>query len=82
MEDRIKELEERIKKLEKKDKRRTIFSIIKVVLYIILIASLSFGIYTVYNKVIEEIKPYKEILDTYNEADSKIKSITDLFKNN
>lgn len=79
MEDRIRELEERIEKLERKEKRRTIFMVVKVILSILLIAALSYGAYVVYNKVIEEIQPYKEILDNYNEADSKIKSITDLF---
>jgi hypothetical protein len=80
MEDRIKELEERIEKLERKERKRTILSIVKLGLYLILIGALSFGAYKVYEKVIEVYEPYKEIVDKYNETDSTIKSITDLFK--
>lgn len=80
MEDRILELEERIERLERKEKRRTIFMVVKVILSILLIVALSYGAYIVYNKVIEEIQPYKEILDTYNETDQSIKNIKDLFR--
>ena len=80
MEDRILELEKRIEKLERKEKRRTIFMVVKVILSILLIVALSYGAYIVYNKVIETIEPYKEILDTYNETDQSIKNIKDLFR--
>ena len=80
MEDRIKELEERIERLERKERNRTILSVVKIGLYLILIGALSFGAYKLYQKVIEVYEPYKEIVDKYNEADNTIKNITDLFK--
>ena len=80
MEDRILELEERIEKLERKEKRRKIFTFIKLILIIIIVSGLIYGGYKLYTTIEETIKPYKEIVDTYNEADNKIKNIKDLFR--
>ena len=80
MEERLNELEERLEKLERKERNRTILSVVKLGLYLILIGALSFGAYKVYEKVMEVYEPYKEIVDKYNETDKTIKSITDIFK--
>lgn len=80
MEDRILELEERIEKLERKEKRRKIFTFIKLILIIIIVSGLIYGGYKLYTTIEETIKPYKEIIDTYKEADNKIKNIKDLFR--
>ena len=80
MEEKIYELEERIKKLEKKEKRRTIISVVKIIIYIVAFGVLAFVGYKAYTTLYETIEPYKEVIDNYNETNTKIKSITDLFK--
>jgi hypothetical protein len=80
MEERLNELEERIERLERKEKRRTILSIIKFIFVVVISGLLVYGGYRLYTKVEETIKPYKDILDKKDQVDSKINSITDLFK--
>ncbi len=80
MEERLNELEERIEFLEKKEKRRTIFSIIKLIIYILISIGLIYFGYRIYTNIKETIKPYKEIIDKTNSVDKSIKSIEDLFK--
>ncbi len=80
MENRLEELEERIERLERKEKRRRVLGFIKFIIVLLLIGAISYGGYRLYIKVDETIKPYKKIVDKYNKAEDKVKSITDLFK--
>ena len=66
--ERLNNIERRLVKLEKIEQRRKILSIIKFLTYLaVIIAIIVFGFY-MYNRIIDTIEPYKEVVDKYNET--------------
>jgi len=66
--EKINDLERRLEKLEKIEQRRKILTIIKILLYLaIIVVIIVFGIY-MYNRIIDTIAPYQEIVNNYNDT--------------
>ncbi len=61
LEKKIEELEDRIEKLEEKERRRTIMSIIKIVIVVVLYAAIIIAGIKVYQEFTEKIRPITEV---------------------
>ena len=80
LEDRIEELEDKIDKLEKKEKKRKTFSIIKTSISIVLVIAFALICLKVYNNFMDIIRPYKEVLEQYEDIKGQLNPFQDLFK--
>ncbi len=69
LKEKIDNLEERIGKLEKIEKRRRIAGVVKTVCSLLLFLAIIIAGYTVYTRIMDEIQPYREIVDSYSEFD-------------
>ena len=69
VENKIQELEERIEKLEKRERNRKVLGIVKSCFSLLLFAAVIFAGIKFYQQIMDEIAPYKEIVDSYTEFD-------------
>lgn len=68
LEERLDNLEKRLVKLEKIENRRRTLAIIKVLFYIAIIVGLIVLIFIMYNRIMEIIAPFQEIVNKYNDT--------------
>ncbi len=68
LEERLDNLEKRLVKLEKIENRRRALAIIKVLFYLAIIIGLVILIFVMYNRIMEIIAPFQEIVNKYNDT--------------
>lgn len=68
LEERLDNLEKRLVKLEKIENRRRTLAIIKVLFYLAIIIGLVILIFVMYNRIMEIIAPFQEIVNKYNDT--------------
>ena len=68
LEERLDNLEKRLVKLEKTENRRRALAIIKVLFYLAIIIGLVVLIFVMYNRIMEIIAPFQEIVNKYNDT--------------
>ncbi len=68
LEERLDNLEKRLVKLEKIENRRRALAIIKVLFYLAIIIGLVVLIFVMYNRIMEIIAPFQEIVNKYNDT--------------
>lgn len=80
IEERLNNIEKRLIKLEKIEQRRRTLAIIKLLFYVAIIIGIIVLIFIIYNKIMDVIAPFQEIVDKYNETKETISGFSGLLK--
>lgn len=66
--ERVNDIEKRLLKLEKIEQRRKTLAIIKFIFYLAIIIGIIVLIFIMYNRIMEIIAPFQEVVNKYNDT--------------
>lgn len=66
--ERVNDIEKRLLKLEKIEQRRKALAIIKFIFYLAIIIGIIVLIFIMYNRIMEIIAPFQEVVNKYNDT--------------